>query len=78
MYEHGIGVAKDYSESVKWHMKSAEQGNAYAQYCLGLAYKNGHGVAKDNDGARKWFKKAADQGEEHAKKELQKMGAAVK
>ena len=75
MYRNGLGVAKDSSAAVSWYMKAADQGNASAQYNLGLAYKSGYGVAKDQAGARKWFQKAADQGYEDAKKELRKMGA---
>lgn len=41
-------------------------------------YKNGYGVPKDRAEAIKWYKKAAAQGNEAAKKELQKMGVAIK
>ena len=40
----------------------ADQGDATAQYNLGLMYANGTGVAKDEAEAVKWFRKAADQG----------------
>ncbi|HVN77809.1 MAG TPA: caspase family protein [Terriglobia bacterium] len=78
MYKNGTGVAKDYGEAVKWYKKAAEQGNADAQNNLGVMYKNGTGVKKDRTEAIKWYKQAADQGNEHAKKELKKLGAAVK
>jgi len=32
---------------VKWYRKAAEQGNAAAQYDLGVAYHNGQGVPRD-------------------------------
>jgi len=32
---------------VKWYRKAAEQGNAEAQYDLGVAYSNGQGVSRD-------------------------------
>ena len=35
---------KDYGEAVKWYRKSAEQGNAKAQYNLGCCYDFGEGV----------------------------------
>lgn len=40
----------------------AEQGNAEAQYNLGICYHEGEGVAKDVFEAVKWFRKAAEQG----------------
>jgi len=32
---------------VKWYRQAAEQGNAAAQYDLGVAYHNGQGVSRD-------------------------------
>ena len=49
--------AENFSET----MKAAEQGNANAQYNLGLAYVNGNGVTKNYDEAVKWCRKAAEQ-----------------
>jgi len=37
-YGSGAGVAKDEKEAVKWYTKSAEQGNANAQFNLGVCY----------------------------------------
>ena len=42
------------------------QGNASAQFNLGLMYANGDGVPKDAAEAVKWYRKAADQGNAHA------------
>ena len=42
--------------------KSAEQGEAEAQYRLGLAYCLGHGVKKDYIESVKWLRRSADQG----------------
>lgn len=42
--------------------KSAEAGNAVAQFKLGSAYEYGKGVKKDQIEAVKWYRKAADQG----------------
>jgi TPR repeat protein len=44
----------------------ADQGDAGAQYNLGVAYANGQGVAQNYAEAIKWFRKAADQGDAHA------------
>ena len=43
--------------------KSAQTGDANAQYSLGALYYTGQLIDKDKSQARKWFKKAADQGE---------------
>ena len=40
----------------------AEQGNASAQYNLGLMYENGRGVLQDDKQAVYWYRKAAEQG----------------
>lgn len=44
----------------------AEQGNADAQFNLGLMYFNGTGVSQDDQQALKWFRLAADQGDAFA------------
>ena len=38
MYYNGEGVTQDYKQAVKWWRKAAEQGDASAQYSLGLMY----------------------------------------
>ena len=43
-------------------LKTAEQGNADAQFNLGLMYYAGKGVPKDDAKAEKWCRKAANQG----------------
>jgi TPR repeat protein len=48
----------------------AQQGNAEAQFNLGICYANGEGVAKDWDEAVKWWRKAAEQGDADAQKNL--------
>ena len=40
----------------------AEQGNAEAQFSLGVAYDTGQGVAQDSAEALRWYRLAADQG----------------
>ena len=44
------------------YQKAAEQGNAEAQFNLGLCYKRGEGVTKDYAKAVFWYHKAAEQG----------------
>ena len=69
-YANGDGVAKDYTEAVKWYRKSAEQGLADAQNNLGLCYHKGEGVPEDYTEAVKWFRKAAEQGQADAQNNL--------
>ncbi|GIT24767.1 MAG: hypothetical protein CM1200mP41_08110 [Gammaproteobacteria bacterium] len=40
----------------------AKQGDADAQFSLGVMYEKGEGVAKDNKAAVKWYTLAAEQG----------------
>ena len=40
----------------------AEQGDAAAQYNLGIMYGNGTGVPQDDAEALRWYRLAADQG----------------
>ena len=49
---------------------SADQGDAYAQYELGVIYRDGQGVAQDYDQAVSWYRKAADQGNADAQNSL--------
>ena len=44
----------------------AEQGDADAQFNLGLMYFNGTGVPQDDQLALKWFRQSADQGDAFA------------
>jgi hypothetical protein len=48
----------------------AEQGDADAQFWLGIRYRDGHGVPKDLVEAAKWYRKAADQGYAEAQQAL--------
>lgn len=51
---------------VQWLRTQAAQGNAMAQFELGLRYNLGNGVPKDYATARQWYEKAAAQGNVHA------------
>jgi TPR repeat protein len=61
-YENGFGVTKDMKQAAKWYRKAAEQGDAGAQYNLGVLYGQGDGVPKDLKQAAEWYRKAAEQG----------------
>ena len=49
-------------------MKAAEQGDASAQFNLGVAYDNGDGVLQDYSKAHMWYNLAAAKGAENAGK----------
>ncbi len=53
---------KDYETALNEWRPLAEQGNAHAQYSLGVLYDNGWGVPQDYGQARHWWEKAAAQG----------------
>jgi len=53
---------EDYREAVQWYTESAEQGDKYAQYSLGLMYQKGEGVSQDYKEAVRWYAKSAGQG----------------
>jgi TPR repeat protein len=50
---------------------AAEQGNATAQFDLGMMYENGRGVPRDDAQAVVWFRKAAEQGLDAARAKLE-------
>ncbi|MGI2081669.1 tetratricopeptide repeat protein [Shewanella putrefaciens] len=55
--------AKDWTqEPLVVVQKAAEQGNAGAQFRLGVMYSKGEGVPEDNKQAFHWYTKAAEQG----------------
>ncbi|MBQ3875485.1 MAG: sel1 repeat family protein, partial [Bacteroidaceae bacterium] len=58
----GFGVLQDYSKAVELYERSAIQGDAYAQMCLGICYENGCGVFRDYSKAVEWYEKSAAQG----------------
>jgi hypothetical protein len=55
-------VPQDFTQAADLYRRAAEQGNASAQFNLGLLYDNGEGVDKDYAQAAAWYRKAAEQG----------------
>ncbi|TAL27542.1 MAG: sel1 repeat family protein [Alphaproteobacteria bacterium] len=53
---------KDYGAAQKIWQPLADQGDAAAQFWIGLMHQNGSGVAQDYAEAMKWHRLAADQG----------------
>lgn len=56
----------DYATAEREWRPLAEQGNAAAQYNLGVLYDRGQGVPQDDTQARQWWEKAAVQGDANA------------
>lgn len=64
-YQHS-----DYATALQEWQPLADQGQAVAQYQIGLLYANGKGVTKDDAKARQWYEKAAIQGHTEAQVNL--------
>ena len=47
---------------MEWYRKASKQGNAEAQFNLGIMYEIGRGVTQDYAGAAKLYRDAAEQG----------------
>jgi len=55
---------------VKWYRLAAEQGDARAQFNLGVMYAFGEGVPENDAEAVKWYRLAAEQGNAGAQSRL--------
>ncbi|MCH7916223.1 MAG: sel1 repeat family protein [Deltaproteobacteria bacterium] len=60
----------DYATALREFRPLAEQGDAAAQYNLGLMYDEGQGVPQDYAEAVRWYRKAAEQGDDNAQYSL--------
>jgi len=71
-FAKGLTAAErgDYATALKEWRPLAEQGNADAQYRLGVMYRHGEGVSQDYNVAIKWLKLAAEQGNVSAQSNL--------
>ena len=71
-FEDGLAayVKQDYAAAVKWFRLAANQGNAEAQFNLGVMYEQGQGVPQDYAAAVKWYRLAAEQGNAQAQLNL--------
>ena len=63
-FETGLKAYKrgEYAAAHREWLPLADQGDAQAQFNLGLMYANGRGVPQDAAQALTWFRKAAAQG----------------
>jgi TPR repeat protein len=71
-YEDGMEayLDSDYPTALSILQPLADQGDARAQYRIGMSYKDGKGVTPDDVEAAYWFGKAAVQGLRNAQTEL--------
>ncbi len=60
----------DYEAALKEFRLAAEQGDAQAQFQLGVMYDEGQGVAQDFREAVPWYRRAAEQGHALAQNNL--------
>lgn len=57
-----IGCSATVADEFEITRKAAEQGDAVAQFNLGVMYDNGEGVPEDDAEAARWFRVVAEQG----------------
>lgn len=72
IFEDGMAANQrgDYASAARNFQSLAMQGDANAQYNLGVLYMNGRGVAQDDFQAVKWYQSAAAQGNWNAQTNL--------
>ncbi|KAG0185369.1 hypothetical protein DFQ28_009473 [Apophysomyces sp. BC1034] len=58
----GDGVIEDPENALKWFCKSAENGDKYAQYIVGIHFENGIAVAKSSEKGKEYLLRSAQQG----------------
>ncbi len=63
-FDDGVAAAKrgDYATALSKFRPLAEQGDAKAQWALGVMYERGLGAPQEYAKAVKWYRKAAEQG----------------
>ncbi|MBO4556383.1 MAG: sel1 repeat family protein [Elusimicrobiales bacterium] len=69
-YFNGKGVEKDYNKAFKWCGKSANLGNAEAQFYLGQMYLRGKGTEENEEKGFELYEKAAHNGNKDAENAL--------
>jgi len=68
---------RDYQQAAHWFDHAARQGNARAQYKIGLMYSKGIGVAQNYIKSYAWLKVAASQGSARALRYLKKVAKRI-
>lgn len=77
IYSGKGGAKQNYKEASNWYRRSAEIGNARAQYNLGSMYVNGLGMPQNQIQAFLWWFMAAGQGEKQALESLQSLSKSM-
>ena len=74
-FQKGLTAAQngDFATALRQWTPLAKQGDAVAQFNLGLMYRNGNGVPQDYKTAAKWYKIAAEQEDADAQSSLNKI-----
>ena len=73
MYVNGEGIQQDYDKAFDWYTKAAKQGNADAQFNLGVMYLNGEGLIQNHKKAYMWFNLAIHNGHSDEQKAKDKV-----
>ena len=68
---------RDYEQAAHWFSHAARQGNANAQYKMGLMYSKGIGVDLNDLKAYAWLKASATQGCSKARRYLERIAARI-
>jgi uncharacterized protein len=66
----GLCMAPDWSASLQWHQKAANQGNMESALAVGSLYRDGWGTPKDLPRAAEYFRRSAEGGNSEAQYEL--------
>jgi TPR repeat protein len=77
LLEHGIGMARDLPEALRYYRRAAAAGRLPAQARLGEWYAAGIGVAQDKVEAWTWLTRAAAGGSTDAAEALEKLAAGM-
>ena len=66
LYKNGTGVVANPEAALRWFVRAAEQGDAWAQATLGRVFRDGVGAPQDREKALRWYRLSAEQGYDNA------------
>ncbi len=73
MHAEGKGVARDFSQAIRWFARAAAQGYGEAEFRLGVIHEFGHGRAADKTRALRYYGQAANHGHVEAQIRLSEL-----
>jgi TPR repeat protein len=76
-YYLGVGVPRDFAQSVHWYERAALAGDPHAQRNLGSMFRQGTGMPKDDFRAFGWYDAARKGGHPRAQDYMQWMSLVV-